>query len=893
MSTRPPFTPRTLGRFAALLPYAFRERFGDEMSEQIARDYATARSAGRTHAVAFAIATTLDLIRTAIAERLNPSWVNATPPATRRGVMWSFNEWMRDLRHAARALRRTPGFTATVVGTLGLAIGVNAGMFSVVDTVLLNPFPFANVDRLVTVNSTAPGSDLPAQFGVSSEFYLNYKDNSKLLEDVMVFAGGTSTFRVEDRAERIAMAWPTRTMYSTLGVRPILGRIPNEDEDDRVAVISYALWTTWFGNDSSVIGKSYYMSGADRMVVGVMGPEFQFPSEQTMLWIGTPIRLEGLQPGRFNLAMVARMKAGTTKEAVAAELTALSKRFPATYGGPPRYARLMQQHRAVITPLKDQIVGGVARPLWVLLGAVGLVLLIACANVANLFLVRAEGRQRELAVRRAIGAARSQLVRLQMSESLVVAGLAGVIAVVLAVVTLPAFIQAAPAGIPRLSQAGLSWSMLGFTLLAATISALVCGAIPAIRGSAPDLTRLREGGRGSTRKRNWARDGLVIGQTALALVLLIGSGLLVRSFEKLRRVEPGYSTENIFTFQFAPQNAALVNGSTWSRYHHDFMRKLRELPGVQSVGLVENLPLNEGTSGAGFRAEGSDDVEAVKTLRLTFAAGDYFKTMGVKVLAGREFIEADHAPGINNVVISQSAADAMWPGQNAVGKRLQQGGETWWANVIGVVDDVRQSDFRTAAERVVYFPLVGPTDSSWAIGTPAYVVKTPRAESIAPEIRAMIREMAPEAPMYRVFTMKELERVSMVGLSFTMLTLGVASVLALILGAVGLYGVLSYVVAERTREIGVRMALGARADQVRRMVVGQGARVLGIGVAIGIIAAALTTRFLGTMLFGVQPVDVATFVAMSLMMVGIGLFASYMPARRASNVDPIESLRGD
>ena len=884
---------RALRWLAGLLPSGFNERFGAEVLDQIDRDYDRERSRGLMPALGFSLSTALDLARSSFAERWNPTWVPAAAPTAKRGIMWSFNEWARDLKHAARALRRTPGFTATAVVTLGLAIGVNAGMFSVVNTVLLNPFPFANVDRLVVVNASAPGSDFPPEFGVSNEFYLSYKQHSKLLEDVMVFGGGSSTFRVDDRAERISMAWPSNSMYSTLGVKPILGRLPVDSDDDRVFVISDALWASWFGRDSSVLGKSYFASGTNRTLIGVMPSEFKFPSDQTMLWIPQPIRREGLQPGRFGNQMIARVKPGTSHEALAAELTAISKRFPEEYGGPPRYARLMEQHRAVITPLEDRIVGGVARPLWVLMGAVAVVLLIACANVANLFLVRAEGRQRELALRRAIGAGRGQLVRLQMSESVVVAGLAGVVAVVLAVASLPAFVRAAPPNIPRLADAGLSLPMLGFTLVAALISAIACGAIPAIRGSAPDLARLRESGRGYTRKKNWARDALVVGQTALALVLLIGSGLLVRSFKKLQNVDAGYNTEDIFTFQYAPQNPALRYASDWSRYHHDFMNRLRAMPGVQSVGLVENLPLNEGTSGAGFRAEGTEDVEAVKTLRLTFAAGDYFRTMGVRVLAGREFTEADHAPGLNNVVISKAAADVMWPGENAVGKRMQQGGETWWANVIGVVDNVLQSDFRTAAERVVYYPLVGPTDSSWAIGTPAYVVKTPRAEFIAPEIRAMIREMAPEAPMYRVYTMAQLARESTRSLSFTMLTLGVASMLALILGAVGLYGVLSYVVAERTREIGVRMALGAKAEQVRRMVVAQGAWVVAIGVAIGIAAALLSTKFLGNLLFGVEPVDAMTFAAMSLAMVGIGLLASYVPARRASNVDPIESLRGD
>jgi predicted permease len=384
----------------------------------------------------------------------------------------------------------------------------------------------------------------------------------------------------------------------------------------------------------------------------------------------------------------------------------------------------------------------------------------------------------------------------------------------------------------------------------------------------------------------------VVGQTALALVLLIGSGLLVRSFWELRHVDPGYDTDDIFTFQIAPERPELVDGPSFARFDLAFMERLRALPGVRSVGLVENVPLNEGVSGQSFRteAQGGDDGTQ---LSYTFAAGDYFAVMGIEVLRGRIFEDADHLSWRGNVIMSRTAAHLLWPGQDAVGRRVYSPSDSAWVTVIGVVEDVMQDSFRDTPLALVYFPLVGPTAMSWFVSSPAYVVKTPRADVIASEVRALVREVAPEAPMYRVFTMAGLARDSMVQLSFTMLTLGIASGLALILGTVGLYGVLSYVVAERTREIGVRMALGARAEEVRGMVVKQGARVVGAGVAIGIVAALASTRALGSLLFGVQAVDPVTFAGMSVSMVIVGLLASYLPARRASNVDPIESLRGD
>jgi putative ABC transport system permease protein len=802
-------------------------------------------------------------------------------------------EWTSDLRHAARALRRTPGFTLTAVGTLALAIGAVAGMFSVVDTVLLNPLPFAHPDRLVYIAATAPGSDMPEEFEVADEFYIQYREQSRLLEDVSTFNSFTATLRAGERVERIRMSAPTNSLFSTLGVRPILGRLPVKEDESNVVVISNALWRTWFGGDSGVIGRVYEIDGQRRTVIGVMGPEFKFPNDGTLLWIAGEIQPTGIETGRFGTALVARMAPGATTERVAEELTSLARQLPERFGGSAGYARLIGQHRAVVRPILDQLLGSASRSLWVLLGAVGIVLLIACANVANLFMVRAEGRHRDLAVRRAIGASRSQLVRLQMAEALIVAGLAGALAVLLAALTLPAFLRAAPRGILRLGDVGLDATSLGITLATVLLTALACGAIPALRASAPDLRRLREGGRGSTGRRHWGRDGLVVGQTALALVLLIGSGLLVRSFKALRHVDPGYDTKDIFTFQFAPEQPRLSDGPTWARFHLDFMDRLRALPGVTSVGLVENVPLNEGTQTGRFHTEEARDPEGGPLLTFTWTAGDYFKTMGIDLRAGRPFDAAEQLTTPGSVVISKSAANLLWPGQDPLGRRLQRQGGTSWNTVVGVVDDVMQYGFRDTPQALVYFPLVGPTPDAWRISSPAYVLKTARAEVIAPEVRALVREVAPEAPMYRVFTMAGLATDSMVQLSFTMLTLGVISTLALILGAVGLYGVLSYVVAERTREIGVRMALGATAEQVRRMVVAQGARVVGAGIVIGVLTALASTRAISSLLYGVTAVDAATFVAMSASMVLIGMLASYLPARRASSVDPMEALRSD
>ncbi len=808
----------------------------------------------------------------------------------------ALKDWTSELRQAARALGRTPGFAVVVVGMLGVAIGATSGMFGVVNTVLLDQLPYANPDRLVYIASSAPGSPLPAEFDASPEFFIQYQEQSKLLEDVSTTGSFTSTLRFGDRVERVRMSWPTNSLFSTLGATPALGRLPVDSDENRTVVISDALWADWFGRDPSVIGRTVWASGVDRTIIGVMRPEFRFPRSDVRLWVSSTIKPSDIkQVGDFDYPVIGRLKPGVTMQALADELTTLARRAPERFGDAPGYARTVALHRAVVRPLAEQMVGSIAQPLWVLLAATAIVLLIACANVVNLFLVRTEGRHRELAVRRALGASRRQLMRLQLAETVVVAGLAGVVAVVLAAGALPLFLRAAPPGIPRLDEVGMGVGTVLFTAALAGIVALICGGLPALRASAPDLGRLRDGGRGMTRGHHWVRNALVIGQTALALVLLIGSGLLLRSAYELQQVDPGYDTKDIFTFQIAPDRPELKGAASFARFNLAFMERLAALPGVQSAGLIENVPLNESTYPMRIRTETSDaDPDARMQVQRNYTAGDYFKTMGIALLNGRVFTDEDHSSSLGNVIISRSAAELLWPGQDAVGKRLQRPNQTAWETVVGVVEDVLQDDFRSKPEAVLYFPLVDTTATGGReVGSPAFVIRTTRAETIAADVRALVREVAPEAPMYREYTMAGLVQDSMVQLTFTLLTLGITSILALVLGAVGLYGVLSYIVAERTREIGVRMALGARAAQVRTLVVAQGARVIGIGVVIGLLVALAFTHALGSLLYGVQAIDPATFLAMSITMALVGLLASYLPARKASNLDPMESLRRD
>ena len=804
---------------------------------------------------------------------------------------------VRDLRHALRGLVRSPAFLVTSVVTLALAIGAVAGMFGVVNTVMLRPLPYPKPDRLVALQGTAPGSDLPERFFLGSEFYVHVKEKSQLLDGVFSFTGGTSTLRVGDRVERISMSWPTNDMYATLGVRPQIGRAPRTEDGDDAVVISDRLWSTWFNRDPSVIGKWYFVSDSMKQVIGVMPPEFHFPTDETLLWISNEIRAADVRPGNPGPPLIGRMKDGVTAERLGIEMKQLAGQLPARFGGRPAYAKLIDQFRPAIRPMLEAMVGpAVQTSLLILLGAVAVVLLVACANVANLFLVRAETRRRDLTVRKAVGASRAQLARFQMSEAFVVALIAGVFAIVLSALTLPMFLRAAPEGIPRLGEVHLDIATIGMAFGLVMVVALVCGAAPALRASSPDLSGLREGGRGSIAGRRWARDLLVVAQTALALVLLIGSALLLQSFRRLRSVDAGYDVRNIYTFQFAPEQPQLRDGPSLGRLHLTMMDRLRALPGVTTVGVVNNIPLDEGTPSLRVMTEGmTGDREGV-LMNFNFTGGDYFKAVGIKLLQGRGFTNDEAITPNSNVILSRSAADKLWPGESALGRHIRPrlgNQDTLAFTVVGVVNDVKQNDWRDAGQALVYFPLTGPIATAWGMGSPAYVVKSPRAETLKKEVRGLVRDVAPEAPVYREYTMEFLARRSMLQLSFTTLTLGVLSVLALILGAVGLYGTLSYVVAQRTREIGVRMALGATASAVRRQVVSQGTKVVVVGAVIGVVAAFMTTRFLARLLFGVKPVDPIAFAAMSLMMIATGVLASYMPARRASSVDPMEALRTD
>jgi predicted permease len=597
--------------------------------------------------------------------------------------------------------------------------------------------------------------------------------------------------------------------------------------------------------------------------------------------------------------MIARVKPGTDRSALLAQLEPLARRVQQRLGGPAPYVRVMEHHRPIVKPLREQLVGNISTALWILLGTAAIVFTIACANVAGLFTVRAENRRRDLAVRRALGARRGDLIRSQFTEALLLAAAGGALGAAIAWAGVPLLVRAAPdavaggfggAPIPGLATAHLDRTALLFTIGISVLAACAFGLLPALRFSGTRLGSLQQAGRGIVGE-GVTRDALVVVQTAAALVLLVGSALLMRSFWQLSNVDAGYDTKNIFTFQIAAGRPDLNDRASMSRFQYAFMDRLKGLPGVESVGYVTTLPLDEGAGDQNITTPAREASGAEAPLvRVAGAGGAYFQTMGIELRRGRYFERVEEERGLPLVIISQSAADLLFPGEDPIGKQVRPAAgdskSPTWYSVIGVVEDILVDDLRRQApDPMVYLPAVS--------SSPAYVMRSSRANQLEAEVRAIIREVIPTSPMYRIFTMEKLAANEMASLSFTMLMVSIAAILALVLGAVGLYGVLSYRVTRRAQEIGVRMALGAEAGTVRWMFVRHGGLVALAGVGVGALAALALTRYIQTLLFGVGRLDLTAFAGMSAVMLMVALLASYIPALRASRVDPAVALRAD
>lgn len=811
-----------------------------------------------------------------------------------------------DLRFAARGLARHPAFTLVTVVTLALGIGANTAVFTLVDDVLLRPLPFPGSDRLVSLEHL--GRDGQDELPISAGLYLLYRDHAGSLEAVAMHTGTAANLVTDGQPERVLGQSVTPGFFRTLRVSAVLGRTFAEQEGapgaEPVVVLGDGLWRASFGADPSIVGRTIQMSGVSRRVVGVMPPDFGFPDRTARFWV--PLEVDETQAplGAFFAGGIARMAPGATLESVRREAEDLTSRLPELFPGDGGAEFLRGVGlRPRIRSLKEQLVGDVGRTLWILLGTVGFVLLIACANVANLLLVRAEGRQRELALRVAVGAGRVQVLRSFMGESLVLAGVGGVLGTGVAASAVRLTSRMIPADLPRLAEVGMDARVWGFTAVVTLGCAVFFGFFPLLHYGADDLAgQLRDGsGRGSTSgpARHRLRNTLVVAQVALALVLLVGSGLMFRSFLAIRAVDPGFETENVLTARIIVPSGEIEGWQETMTLFRQLRERMEQQPGVLAAGLVGSVPLGRGgVSFGGLEVEdhprGPNELP-VFALQPQADAG-YFTAMGIAVLEGRAFEPGDGADGVRAAVVSRSFAEHWWPDGSALGRRVRLGApDEGWYTIVGVVADVHDRALEEPPREAVYFPTLLDAGGPFAPARAQDIVLRTAGDpmDLLPVLRRELRALNPRIPLANPRTMAEVRRGATARTSFTLAMLGAAAGIALLLGLVGIYGVVSYVVSQRTREIGVRMALGASSGSVRRMVVRQGFALAAAGVVGGVAVALVLSRVMGALLFGVGSTDPVTYVVVAGTLVGVATLASWLPARRAAAVDPSGALRAD
>jgi predicted permease len=806
-----------------------------------------------------------------------------------------------DVRLALRVLAKDRGFAAITVLTLAVALGANTAIFSVVDGVLLRPLPYPEPDRIVTVAAgTLPGPGRTGDITFSDRGYWHFFDNNRAFETFGGYVGGPGGIQwplvghgppIQVNASAV-----TATAFEVMGTQPLMGRLPTREEDvpggPAVVVLSHGLWTAYFGADPSILGRTVDLTGQSSEVIGVMPAGFDFPSPEIDVWVTRRLDPESENFGGHSISGIARLAPGATVESAVEDAERLIARFDeAGYG--PTWFQGVFSGEAFVRTISEVIVGEIRQPLLILLGAMGFVLLIACSNVANLFLVRAEARTRESAVRMALGSGRARLVRYVLTESVLLALVGGAVGLLLAWVGTRALVAVAPASIPRLDEIGIGATTLTYAAGISLLAGILFGVFPALRsGSDKMLGALRDGGRGTTigRERHIARSVMVVAQVALALIVLVGSGLMVRSFQALRSVDPGFRAEGLLTLRLSPSPAKYQGPEALVQFYDDLLSRLEETPGVASAGGVTVLPLQ----GIGTRLTTQIDEfpvpedEFPPSFLIRRATPGYFETMGIRVMEGRTFTSDDHNARLGTLIISESIRDRYWHDVSALDKRMQTAGAP--ARSVGVVGDVHALGLELPGEPTIYKPMLDSVGGG--VGPLSMVV---RAETdplaIVPAIRSLIEEMDPDLPISEIRPMEDLVADSMSRTTFTMTLLVLAALVALLLGSIGVYGVIAYVSSQRTAEIGVRMALGSDAGRVRGMILMQGMRIALAGVALGLLGAFTMGRLLTSLLYGVSPVDPLTLVLGSATFLGVAAFAAYVPAHRAARTPPAVALQ--
>ncbi len=817
---------------------------------------------------------------------------------------WTMDGMLRDVRIAVRGLIRKPLFTAVGGITLAVGIGANTAIFSVVDAVLINPLPWPSSERVVSYNHAAPGLGVNVPVVPHSEaLFLHYLENAKSLDAFAVFDQRKMNLIIDGEPQRLDANRVTQQYFDVIGIPPALGRTFAVGEDrpgsEPVVLLGYGLWERAYGKDPGVVGRLLDVNGVQRRVIGVM-PEIARVGEEE-LW--TPLVIDPAQANEGSLGLIgaARLAEGVTVAGANTEMHELLLRFAQAHPddfGP----EILEQAQldADVKPLKDLFVEDTRQILLVLLGTVGFVLLIACANVANLFLVRAEGRQREQAVRTAMGASRGDVVRQYLTESLALATFGGLVGLGLAHFGVRGLLTMAPAELPSVLDIGIDGSVLAFTAAISLGAGILFGMFPVLGYARKDLVAsLRDGGRSATagRERHRVRSGLVVAQVALALVLLVGSGLTARSFLALRNVDLGFQPEQRMTFAIGLSDVAYPDVESVEAFYRRLTERIAADPRVVAAAVIDGLPLTEAKSAGPMEPEDEPFEEGqlgpiVEQRRVT---PGYFAAMGIDIVDGRAPEWSDRVDQGAGVVIGKKLADAFWPGASAVGRRIRSQGDDFAWEVVGVAGDVRFDDVSQEPLAIIYYPVFDAGPGSYAAARNVDVVVQTAGDPLAAidGARAALRELDPRMPMVNPRTVQDVVERSLASTSFTVLLLGIAGGIALLLGTVGIYGVISYTVSRRTAEIGVRMALGAPAAKVLGSIVGQGLRLTVLGVGIGLAGAWGLSRVLASLLYGVTATDPTTFTAMASVLIGVATLATWLPARRASRVDPVEALRAE
>jgi len=803
-------------------------------------------------------------------------------------------------------------FTAVTLVTIAVGVGANTAVFSVLESVLLKPLPYPNPGDLVGVWLTAPGlkiKDVP----LGPAYYFIFREQNRAFQTFGAYTGDSSTVTGKGDPEKVDSLLVTYGTLPALGLPPLLGRSFNVSDElpgsPETLMLSYGYWRRKFGGDRSMVGRTIRVDGKVREVIGVMPEGFRFLDRgEPALFM--PLKLDRSKAfvGNFSYPAVARLRPGATIEQANADVARMLPIVDRSFPAPPGFsAKVFEEARIgpYVRPLKHDVVGDVDKLLWVLMGSIGLVLLIACANVANLLLVRAEGRQQELAIRAAMGATRGRIAAELLLESLAL-GLAGsVLGLGLAYGALRVLIAMAPAGLPRLTEIGIDMRVLLFTLGVALVASLLFGAVPVFKYAGACLgTGLREGGRtlSESRERHRARSMLVVVQVALALVLLISSGLMIRTFRALTHVQPGFHhPTEVQTFWLSIPEAEVSVPEQVVRMQEEIVRKIEAIPGVSSVGLGSGIPMDGDDSinpvYAQDRTYSEDKLAPLRHFR--FVSPGYFTTLGVPFVAGRDFTWTDIYNMRPVALVSENMARDYWGAPtSALGRRIRTGPKDDWFEIVGVVGDVRDDGLNQDAPTSVHWPILMKRffDQSPMVRRDlAFTIRSPRvgSESFTKELRQAVWSVSPNLPLADLQTLEYFCDKSMARTSFTLVMLGVAGAMALLLGIVGLYGVIAYSVTQRTREIGIRTALGAQQQQLTAMFVGHGLLLTGVGVVCGLAAAFGLMRLMASLLFKVSAADPITYAAASLGLIATAVLASYLPSRRAAAVDPVEALRAE